>query len=111
MNWKQKYDKMTFKSVNSLRNIVVQRYIKPWLQFNWLFELTALGHKNKIVMEGIIESSSKVGSFEKHFWIFQELYIWFFFVMDMIHSYNKVCPMSSWFAETRIYGKGIQDQT
>jgi hypothetical protein len=45
----------------------VQRYIKPWLQFNWLFELTALGHKNKIVMEGIIELSSKVGSFEKHF--------------------------------------------
>nr|CAH0098902.1 unnamed protein product [Daphnia galeata] len=43
----------------SLRYIIVQRYIKPWLQFNWLFELTALGHKNKIVMEGIIESSSK----------------------------------------------------
>lgn len=57
---------MTFKSVNSLRNIVVQRYIKPWLQFNWLFELTALGHKNKIVMEGIIESSSKVKVFLKN---------------------------------------------
>ena len=57
---------MTFKSVNSLRNIIVQRYIKPWLQFNWLFELTALGHKNKIVMEGIIESSSKVKVFLKN---------------------------------------------
>ena len=67
MNLKQIYDKMTFKSVNSLRDIIVQRYMKPWLQFNWLFELTALGHKNKIVMEGIIELSSKVGSFEKHF--------------------------------------------